>query len=224
MVALREKGFSPNYRGNPDIPRNRSADIPPDQNCSIWLVGLSPTLDHHELLSGIRNVGRVYSVHINPPKLDQGGQGHLGSAAKVVFFEREAAETFYERFAHQGFWTPQNPDIRARVTWNRNMAAPFNVGGALSRVLLVRGPPAIVNWAFLRPYFESKFVFQIDELRHHGPINGGAGVLLEIRFGSYRCQAQSAKGALDKEYKWAGVVCEYGRDPCAPRFDLLAAP
>jgi hypothetical protein len=82
------RGFSPNYRGNPGIARNQSAAIPAEENCSLFLVGLAPDLTTHELLSGIRNAGRVYATHINPPNL---ARRHMYSAAKVVFFEREAA-------------------------------------------------------------------------------------------------------------------------------------
>jgi hypothetical protein len=94
-LALQEKGFSPNYRGNPDIPRNQPANVPPEQNCSLWLVGLAPDVTCHELLPGIRNVGRVFATHINPPKSDE---GHVSSAAKVVFFEREAAGVSFFSF------------------------------------------------------------------------------------------------------------------------------
>lgn len=82
------KGFSPNYRGDPDLARNRSAAIPAEQNCSLFVVGLAPDVTTHELLSGIRGVGRVYATHINPP---DPVRGHFGSAAKVVFFERAGA-------------------------------------------------------------------------------------------------------------------------------------
>ncbi len=86
--ALLLKGFSPNYRGDPDVARNQSAAIPADANCSLFLVGLAPDLTTHELLAGIRGVGRVYATHINPPVPER---GHVFSAAKLVFFERKGA-------------------------------------------------------------------------------------------------------------------------------------
>jgi hypothetical protein len=89
--ALLLKGFSPNYRGDPNLTRNQSAAIPTDANCSLFLVGLAPNLTTHELLAGIRGVGRVYATHINPP---DPGRGHVLSAAKVVFFERGSAGSF----------------------------------------------------------------------------------------------------------------------------------
>ena len=33
-------GFSPNYRGNINLASNRSANIPEDQNCSVFIQGL----------------------------------------------------------------------------------------------------------------------------------------------------------------------------------------
>ena len=81
-------GFSPNYRGDPNLARNQSAAIPAEANCSLFLVGLAPDLTTHELLAGIRDMGRVYATHINPP---DPARGHVLSAAKVVFFERRAA-------------------------------------------------------------------------------------------------------------------------------------
>ena len=86
--ALLLKGFSPNYRGDPDVARNQSAAIPAEANCSLFLVGLAPDLTTRELLAGIRGVGRVYATHINPPVPER---GHVCSAAKVVFFERGGA-------------------------------------------------------------------------------------------------------------------------------------
>jgi len=85
---LMVKGFSPNYRGNPDLERNRSAAIPPDHNCSLFVTGLAPTTTTGELLGAIRDVGRVYATHINGPEPTR---GHMTCAAKVVFFERAAA-------------------------------------------------------------------------------------------------------------------------------------
>ncbi|GAB1319131.1 RRM domain-containing protein [Madurella fahalii] len=210
-ALLLMKGFSPNYRGDPDLARNRSAAIPAEQNCSLFLVGLAPDLTTHELLSGIRGVGRVYATHINPPDLER---GHLRSAAKLVFFERAGAERFYDLYSFFGFSTPRNPHLRARVTWNRIRSAEVDVGGRKSRVLLVSGPPDVVNEQFLTSYLDTKLQYQVDEVLHRGLSPDGARVLLEFRFGSFRCQAEAARMALMREFRDSGVVCEYGWDPC----------
>ncbi|KAK4200341.1 hypothetical protein QBC40DRAFT_200640 [Triangularia verruculosa] len=211
------KGFSPNYKGNPDLDRNRSATISEDMNCSLFLVGLPPTVTTHELLQGVRNVGRVYATHINPPEPEK---GHEQAAAKVVFFERAAAGTYpsrvlchvhlvpkrmpmrlfigpskrldvplgypqhasEKRFYHMatttGFRLPTYPPPQhpIRVTWNRIRSAEVDPTGLKSRVLLISGPPSIVNEEHLRAYFDRKLIYQVDEIIVHHP--GAAGPAL----------------------------------------------
>ncbi|KAH6635119.1 hypothetical protein B0J18DRAFT_38604 [Chaetomium sp. MPI-SDFR-AT-0129] len=249
VYSLLLRGFSPNYRGDPSVARNQSAAIPAEANCSLFLVGLAPDLTTHELLSGIRNVGRVYATHINPPDPTR---GHQLSAAKLVFFERRAAEIFYNRFAPAYFSTPRNPHLLARVTWNRIRSAEVDrqddpdlntttlsattsfltaptqtvttsslIGTPTitpprprSRVLLIAGPPHIVNAAFLCAYLDTKLSYQIDAILSRGQSEDGKRVLVEFRFGSFRCQAEAARMALMREFRDCGVVCDYGTDPC----------
>ncbi len=45
-------GFSPNYRGNINLPRNRSANIPAEKNCSLFLLGPNPAITTHQLPRG----------------------------------------------------------------------------------------------------------------------------------------------------------------------------
>ncbi|KAK3688344.1 hypothetical protein B0T22DRAFT_511739 [Podospora appendiculata] len=205
------KGFSANYRGNPDLDRNRSAEIAPDENCSLFIVGLDPRITTHELLASIRDVGRVYATHINPPEPDR---GHLTCAAKVVFFERAAAERFYARFATTGLYIPSHPASPGRVTWNRVRTAQYDAGGRKTRVLLISGPAAFVNESTLRAYFSSKLQYQVDGVVRRGHDPARARALVEFRFGSFRCQAEAAWMALNREFKDLGVVVVFGRDPC----------
>ncbi|KAK0715293.1 hypothetical protein B0H67DRAFT_665333 [Lasiosphaeris hirsuta] len=218
---LMVKGFSPNYRGNPDLDRNRSAAIPPDANCSLFITGLAPTLTTRELLAGIRDAGRIYATHINAPEPDR---GHNTCAAKVVFFERGAAERFYHRFAATGFAVRGHPMHVGRVVWNRIRSAELDVGGRKSRVLLISGPPGIVNERALRAYFSSKIQYQVDEVRAWATSEDRA--LIEFRFGSYRCQAESARMALAREFKEFGVFCEFGEStlphPLLENWDRVA--
>lgn len=222
-MDLMVKGFSPNYRGNPDLERNRSAPIPPDQNCSLFITGLAPTLTTTQLLATIRDVGRVYATHINFPEPDR---GHFTCAAKVVFFERSAAERFYERYAGTGFRVAGTADLHVgRVVWNRIRSAEQDVGGRKSRVLLISGPPGIVSEKALKVYFNTKIQYQVDEVRTlrryaaNGLGGGGGGgggdkgeerALVEFRFGSYRCQSEAARMALSREFKEFGVFCDFG--------------
>ncbi|KAJ9143125.1 hypothetical protein NKR23_g6707 [Pleurostoma richardsiae] len=205
-------GFSPKYRGDTSLLRNRSADIPESHNCSLFVMGLPPDTTIHALLSQIRNVGRIYATHINRPEPDR---GHFTCAAKIIFFEREAAQRFYARCQERGFALPgsgggggQGP----RVVWNRIRTAQQDGPKHKSRVLIIAGDRRFVNTAALTAYFRTKLDFQIDEVLTLADMGGRA--VVEFRFGSYRCQAEAAKMALAREYSET-VKVYYGEDPCA---------
>ena len=120
-------------------------------------------------------------------------------------------ELFYGLHAATGYATPRHPALRARVTWNRVRSAEVDKGGRRSRVLLVSGPPGVVNRDFLCRYLDTKMVYQLDEVVHRGLSEDGSRMLLELRFGSFRCQAEAARMALMREFREAGVVCDYGK-------------
>lgn len=210
------RGFSPWYLGNTSLTRNKSADIPDHENCSLFLLGLPAKVTTHELLASIRDVGRIWAMHINPPEL---GKGHLTAAAKVIFFTRAAAERFWDRFAPTGFAVAAHPGCPpARVLWNRiKTGAQTGQGaGIKSRVLLIRGPDSFVNPDALSAYFDTKFKYQVDEIISLLWDRGSRVRLVEYRFGSYRCQAEAAKMALSREFD-AEVRVWYGTDPCDVR-------
>jgi hypothetical protein len=89
-------------------------------------------------------------------------------------------------------------------------SAEVDKGGRRSRVLLVSGPPGVVEQRFLCAYLDTKMVYQLDEVVRRGASDDGSRVLLELRFGSFRCQAEAARMALMREFREQGVVCEYG--------------
>jgi hypothetical protein len=114
------------------------------------------------------------------------------------------------------------------VTWNRVRSAEVDRGGRRSRVLLISGPADVVDPRRLCAYLDTKMVYQLDEVlqhhRHHHHQGHGHGgyptderesdegrVLLEFRFGSFRCQAEAARMALMREFREMGVVCDYGK-------------
>jgi hypothetical protein len=96
------------------------------------------------------------------------------------------------------------------VAWNRIRSGEVDAGGQRSRVLLISGPPEIANEGFLRAYLDTKMLYQVDEVVHHGASADATRVLVEFRFGSFRCQAEAARMALMREFREVGVVCEYG--------------
>ncbi|RKU48901.1 hypothetical protein DL546_008782 [Coniochaeta pulveracea] len=204
-------GFSPNYMGNIHIDKNKSANIPESENCSLWLTKLPPNLTYTDLLAVIRDVGRVYQTHINRPQPDK---GHHTSAGKIVFFDRASAERFFERFADSGLVFPGYPGFTGRVAWNRVLAAAVDGPGTkeLSRVLLISGPKEMVTAEYLTQYFRSKLDFNIDCIIDHGGDDYRATV--EYRFGSFRCQAESAKMAVTREMARHNVQVWFWTDPC----------
>jgi hypothetical protein len=60
-------GVSANYKGDYTLARNRPADIPEHENCSVFITGLPGNLTTNQLLSAIRDTGRIWASVINPP-------------------------------------------------------------------------------------------------------------------------------------------------------------
>lgn len=237
-------GFSPRYMGDIHLRNNQSEDIPDDQNCSLFLVNLPARLTVHGLLAAIHKLGptgRIYAVHINGP---EPARGHPGCAAKVVFFRRDVAHDFYARCAarwpspaagsgesssgggagHPGLLVGDgkpsgggNPVV-ARVMWNRIRTSerPHLAQSNASRVLLVAGPREFVSPRALAAFFASKLQFQTDRVIVHveGSDDGEQDAVVEYRFGSFRCQAQAARLALQRERPQ--VRCFFGADPLEP--------
>lgn len=213
-VARIQRNFSPYYQGDIYLPANQSEDIPEHLNCSLFIVNLPPTLTTHDLLSAIHKLGplgRVFAVHINEPEVQR---GHPGCAAKVVFFKREVAQKFFAQCEMHGL---RINDYNARVMWNRIKTSekPHLANSDATRVLLIGGPPSIVNASTLTDFFHTKLEFQIDSIITH--VQGSVGkedAVVEYRFGSFRCQAQAAKMALARELPH--IRCFFGKDPLEP--------
>lgn len=204
-----QTGCSANYKGDVRIRANRPANIPQNQNCSVWLPGLPPDISTNELLGAIHNVGKIYASHITGPN----GK-YTTSAAKITFTTAAAAERFLS--------LSTNPYgngllVRGRAIHaepDRNRVAEPRVPEEHSRVLLICGPRGIVNFIVLSEYFSTKFEYQVDGVF---PLSMGRYVnFLEWRFGSYRCQAKWAYQALttDPFFIRNGVTAIFGRDPC----------
>jgi hypothetical protein len=201
-------GFSANYRGNIYLPKNKSADIPEDENCSFFITDLPATVTVTDILASIRNTGRVWALTINKP---QPIRGIMSCAATLTFFDRPSAHRFYTRHAAAGFPIHGHQWSNARVVWNRNRAAEVTGPHYWTRVLMIAGPAHLVNPESLLNYFNKNIEFQVDMIISHG--GDASRNVVEFRFGSYRAQAQSGMMALQKEYKHE-VEVWFGRDPC----------
>ncbi|KAK3331180.1 hypothetical protein B0H66DRAFT_613306 [Apodospora peruviana] len=212
-------GLSPNYNGDPRNMRNHSANIPDEENCAFWITDLPSGVTPKDILGSIKQVGRVFALHINEPNRSSNpnNRRHLLPAAKLVFFKKLAATIFYER--HVKFQRPLYVKHQpAKVVRNR-IRVPDQKGlpSNHSRVLFITGPPEFVNIPYLTAFFKDKFTYMIDDIIWHGQhpkIN-----MLEWRFSSYRCQANMAYKALTQDPVLGEKLrVVYDEDPC----DLLA--
>ncbi|RKL45861.1 hypothetical protein BFJ72_g3408 [Fusarium proliferatum] len=206
----RESVFSDNYKGEHNT-RNASAlSLTPEQNCALWLTNLPPDVTHHELLGQIRNVGRIWCSVINEPDWER----HETAAAKVVFFTPGPAQLLLSKSLTQGISVRGFP---VRVTHNRDKYGEQGILGPASRVLIITGKSTFVNPSSLTEFFEERFVFEVDEITElivQGDASKGGRSVVEYRFGSFRCQAQMGKMALEKDRPQGFEKVEFGEDPC----------
>ncbi|KAI2603269.1 uncharacterized protein GGS25DRAFT_526311 [Hypoxylon fragiforme] len=213
---LADAGMSLNYAGNPYLDRNRSANIPEELSTSLWITNLPPACTHPLLLGAIKDCGKIYATVINPPE----NNSHTTSASKLVFFERLGADKLLMK-ARAGQFTVGGYVPRVRM--NRIRSAPERPGPQC-RVLHIEGPSHIVNETFLNAFFRTKFVYELEAVLTLA--TNGTNARQEWRFGSYRCQAESARQAISKEKNrldqteaerlaWRQVFVHFGVDPCA---------
>ncbi|PHH69266.1 hypothetical protein CDD82_7871 [Ophiocordyceps australis] len=197
--------FSIRYHGM-HTESNASADhLAPEQNCALWLTNLPADVSYSELLGSIRHIGRVWCSYINLPD----GVKHHTAAAKVVFFAPCAAQKLLTQA-----WTSSIVirGHRVRVSHNRIKSDRNDVAGPASRVLIITGSAEFVDAHNLRLWFSQRFIFQEDDARML--ISAPHRAVCEFRFGSYRCQSQMGKMALEKDRPEGFEKVEFGQDPC----------
>lgn len=201
---------APSYLGNRSLPLNMSADIPEDENCRLWITGLPPKCTISDVLGAIRGIGRVYSLHINPPVYnDKTGKYFPTSAASLTFFTANACNRFLllqcqHPFSVKGW--------RTRVVRHRIRAKPFLVYH-LSRVLIIKGSPEIVTPENLTRTFIERWGIRFDtDFIEYRP--GEQSNEIIWGFGSFRGQSHTVHSNITD--KLSGVVTvSYGQDPCA---------
>ncbi|KAK8112075.1 uncharacterized protein PG998_008532 [Apiospora kogelbergensis] len=165
---------SKNYKGVTSSARNISEDINNAQNTSLWLTGLPGDIDYHRLLSSIRNIGRVYKVHIV-----QAGGEHLTAAATIQFFKLRATEALMQHIRDGTFVVEGHFPHAIRNRVRTSERGPEEDG--LSRVIVMRGHSHIVNRDRILGNWAKRFYWDDDEVlefRH------GDETVLEIRFAS----------------------------------------
>ncbi|KAI2780100.1 hypothetical protein F4815DRAFT_499900 [Daldinia loculata] len=218
-------GISENYGGNIFLPSNQSANVPENESTSLWLTNLPPKCTHQMLLGAIRNCGKIYAAVINPPSESTGRfrqrAPHTTSASKLVFFDRSGVDNLLAKseageFSVEGY-VP-------KLKMNRIRSAPRDPSPHC-RVLHIEGPNCIVNEPFLHAFFRSKFNYELEAVLTLS-INS-LYTRQEWRFGSFRCQAESARQSIAREkirtdlseldtLNWREVQVYFGVDPCAP--------
>jgi hypothetical protein len=200
-------GVSPSYRGDYTWALNQLADIPAEQNCSVWVTNVPPNVTTNMLLGVIVETGRVWASVISPPTRKFGT-----AAAKITFFTPGAALKFLRRAnSPRGFVVDS---LRARAVPDRNPVAEPSDLEDHSRVISIRGSKDLINEELLTAYFAQRFQYQIDEVVTL--VRGKCINVLESRFGSYRCQAQWAFANLqaDERFVSQDVWVKFRRDLC----------
>lgn len=243
--ALRQRhGISENYQGNPDNPKNQSADIPNEENCALFLTNLPARCNYPELLGAIRLLrpGRIWSTYINRPLgsgdeknlASQGQQpaqlqghfqghgqafankplSHRTSAAKVIFYHPSEAQRLMHIAEHGGFKVGGRTII---VKWNRHRTAAQKYDNPTSRVVIISGPMRLVEQEWLSRLFDQYFEYHTEEVLTVAETDGWRA--LEWRFASMRAQAHSAHQLLRSLYP--GIISvQWALDPCAGYLQL----
>lgn len=137
-------GVSANYGGDPANPRNRSVGVAAGQSCCLYLSNLVPGCTVAVLLGALgahAPFGKVLATHLNPLSP---AAGHPSGNGKITMFSREGAERLFSFLSAGRLFIG---GARVRAAWNRHLAAPFAGDPWISRVLVVSGPPAVVDRA-----------------------------------------------------------------------------
>ena len=196
---------SENYLGDLRNAHIRSANIPDSQNCSLWILGLPANVTYSIFLGAIRDTGSVYATVINPPS-----GPHRTSAAKLIFFERYQAERLFLLIQTGGFRVMGQSVVDVR--WNKIKSAPYPHPDH-SRAIRITGPAHLMDFDFFEIFFGARFTYELD-LRGVVHCTSPGMVTHAWHFGSLRCQAASAKIAIERELKGIFTV-HWARDPCA---------
>jgi hypothetical protein len=98
-----------------------------------------------------------------------------------------------------------------RVAWNKIKSGPYP-HQSHSRAIRITGPQELMDFDFFEDFFVHKFAYDLDR-RGVVHCNRPGHVSHEWHFGSLRCQAASAKTAIERELKGIFEV-EWSVDPC----------
>ncbi|KAK4683124.1 hypothetical protein QC764_122360 [Podospora pseudoanserina] len=207
------RGFSRNYRGDMNNPKNQRGMVSDNENTSLFITRLPADVTPAQLLKALAPhgpFGRVWSVHIIPANADK---GQTGAAAKLIMFDRAGAEAVYN-FIHRGGLSFYNGStrIRAIVSWNQVKSPPSDPRGTKSRVLIISGPADFVDVKKLRALFSRYFIYQEEEVKLTSHRDSKHEI--EFRFCCFHAQAEAASVFLGR-LKPSSVCVKFGADPLA---------
>ncbi|KAG9245140.1 hypothetical protein BJ878DRAFT_419836 [Calycina marina] len=197
-------GHSTNYLGDARLKSNRSANIADDRNCSFWLMGLPANTSYSALLGAIRNAGKIYATNINAPT------GEIATcAAKIVFFQRTAAETLMRQIKNGKLYV-----VGKRITsvrWNKVKSGehPYR---EQSRAIRITGPADLMNFEYFEIFFSCRFVYVLT-WKGQSYCEDPGMVSHEWHFASLRAQAKAANAAIEREFVGRFKV-HWAPDPC----------
>ncbi|KAK3685263.1 hypothetical protein B0T22DRAFT_492216 [Podospora appendiculata] len=201
-------GYSWRYKGNVLNAKNKSADIPREESCSLFLTNLPKGTTVATLLNHICEfapIGKIYATHVSDA---DAVLGYQHAAAKVIMFTRAGAQRLLNLCNDNQLVIGGNV---IRGVWNRILSPEFAGDAHLSRVLQITGPQEVVNLERLEALFRSKFDYELQSVFFVSEVDDTR--VMEWQFGSYRAQAEVAKLILKRE--WPGLVIRFGTDPCA---------
>ncbi|KAM7187234.1 hypothetical protein V8F33_011325, partial [Rhypophila sp. PSN 637] len=208
-------GFSRHYQGDPLNPRNRSANIPEAESCSLYIQHLPPAMTEKRLLDELQKYapfGKVNQTWVRP---HDPNRGHAFSAAKLVMFERAGAEKVYN-FVKNGNLVFDG--VEAIIRWNTQRVPARSVTDPkhwyMTRVLKIWGPKKLVNVKFLYDHWNGKIQFTTQNIYAIGETSTLACLIWV--FASMRHQAELAYLSL-KELADQQVDFEYAEDPLGER-------
>lgn len=133
------------------------------------------------------------------------------AAAKIVFFTHESA-LMLQTIIQNGQFSVAGTQLRPNnVRWNKIRSAPFQ-HIEQSRSIRISGRRKDMRFEFFDKFFRQRFAFQVDFVAEVPNPTIGC-VSHDWHFGSLRCQAASAKIAIEKELSGI-ILVEWIRDPC----------
>ncbi|KAK4177298.1 hypothetical protein QBC36DRAFT_136021 [Triangularia setosa] len=201
-------GFSESYKGDIHNAKNWQPDISDNENVSVFLTNLPRVYSERELVSALVQHGpfdRLYAASVTPPR-----EGHTGSSAKIVLFTRSGAESLHT-FINSGKFFVDG--WRIQCCWNKiKHPAP---GGAkyLSRVIIIWAKKTVLDEQKLSRLLDDNLVYQLEDTRFN-PVKDNEGInRIEVRFCSFRAQAEAFRILLSSEVPEAKV--RFGVDPLA---------